>query len=172
MFCYAVRQKIIRGKGCTRMYRKNSNGWLKHWDFIILDLVALQLAYISSYVLRMGTSNLYHNGLYLNIGIIIILIDICTAFFTEPYHGIMRRGYFVEFKNVLKHVFIVSVLVIVYLFMSKQGSMTSRLMISSFIPMAVVLLYAVRIVWKKYLLKHGNMLYAKMTCFSFQQVMK
>lgn len=111
------------------MYRKNSNGWLKHWDFIILDLVALQLAYISSYVLRMGTSNLYHNGLYLNIGIIIILIDICTAFFTEPYHGIMRRGYFVEFKNVLKHVFIVSVLVIVYLFMSKQGSMTSRLMI-------------------------------------------
>ncbi len=122
------------------MYRKNSNGWLKHWDFIILALVALQLAYISSYVLRMGTSNLYHNGLYLNIGIIIILIDICTAFFTEPYHGIMRRGYFVEFKNVLKHVFIVSVLVIVYLFMSKQGSMTSRLMISSFIPMAVVLL--------------------------------
>ena len=161
MFCYAVRQKIIRGKGCTRMYRKNSNGWLKHWDFIILDLVALQLAYISSYVLRMGTSDLYHNGLYLNIGIIIILIDICTAFFTEPYHGIMRRGYFVEFKNVLKHVFIVSVLVIVYLFMSKQGSMTSRLVISSFIPMAVVLLYAVRIVWKKYLLKHGNMLYSK-----------
>ena len=143
------------------MYRKNSNGWLKHWDFIILDLVALQLAYISSYVLRMGTSDLYHNGLYLNIGIIIILIDICTAFFTEPYHGIMRRGYFVEFKNVLKHVFIVSVLVIVYLFMSKQGSMTSRLVISSFIPMAVVLLYAVRIVWKKYLLKHGNMLYSK-----------
>ena len=102
------------------MYRKNSNGWVKHWDFIILDLVALQLAYISSYVLRMGTSDLYHNGLYLNIGIIIILIDICTAFFTEPYHGIMRRGYFVEFKNVLKHVFIVSVLVIVYLFMSKH----------------------------------------------------
>ena len=50
----------------------------------------------------MGTSDLYHNGLYLNIGIIIILIDICTAFFTEPYHGIMRRGYFVEFKNVIE----------------------------------------------------------------------
>ena len=162
--CFVMQsdRRLSGEKGCTRMYRKNSNGWLKHWDFIILDLVALQLAYISSYVLRMGTSNLYHNGLYLNIGIIIILIDICTAFFTEPYHGIMRRGYFVEFKNVLKHVFIVSVLVIVYLFMSKQGSMTSRLMISSFIPMAVVLLYAVRIVWKKYLLKHGNMLYAKM----------
>ena len=88
------------------MYRKKSDSWLKHWDFIVLDLVALQLAYISSYVLRMGTRDLYHNGFYLNIGIIIALIDICTAFFTEPYRGIMRRGYFVEFKNVLKHVFI------------------------------------------------------------------
>lgn len=43
------------------MYRKNSNSWLKHWDFIILDLVALQLAYVSSFVLRMGMDNLYHN---------------------------------------------------------------------------------------------------------------
>jgi len=162
MFCYVVRQKTIRGKGCTRrMYRKNSNSWLKHWDFIILDLVALQLAYVSSFVLRMGINDLDHNGLYLNIGIFIALVDICTAFFTEPYHGIMRRGYFVEFKNVLKHVFIVSALVIVYLFMSKQGSMTSRLVITSFIPMSVILIYAVRIIWKRYLLKHGNMLYSK-----------
>ena len=113
------------------MYRKNSNSWLKHWDFIILDLVALQLAYVSSFVLRMGMDNLYHNRLYLNIGIFIALVDICTAFFTEPYHGIMRRGYFVEFKNVLRHVFIVSALAIVYLFMSKQGSMASRLVITS-----------------------------------------
>ena len=87
------------------MYRKSGDSWLKHLDFIVLDLVALQLAYISSYALRMGAGNLYKNSLYLNIGIIIALTDICTAFFTEPYRGIMRRGYFVEFKNVLKHVF-------------------------------------------------------------------
>ena len=57
--------------------------------------------------------------------------------------------------------FIVSALVIVYLFMSKQGSMTSRLVITSFVPMSVILIYAVRIIWTKYLLKHGNMLYSK-----------
>lgn len=117
------------------MYRKSGDSWLKHLDFIVLDLVALQCAYISSYALRMGAGNLYKNSLYLNIGIIIALTDICTAFFTEPYRGIMRRGYFVEFKNVLKHVFFVSALVIMYLFMSKQGDKTSRLMITSFIPL-------------------------------------
>lgn len=30
------------------MYRKSGDSWLKHLDFIVLDLVALQLAYISS----------------------------------------------------------------------------------------------------------------------------
>lgn len=144
------------------MYRKSGDSWLKHLDFIVLDLVALQLAYISSYALRMGAGNLYKNSLYLNIGIIIALTDICTAFFTEPYRGIMRRGYFVEFKNVLKHVFFVSALVIMYLFMSKQGDKTSRLMITSFIPLSVVFVYAVRIIWKRYLLKHGRLLYVKM----------
>lgn len=144
------------------MYRKSGDSWLKHLDFIVLDLVALQCAYISSYALRMGAGNLYKNSLYLNIGIIIALTDICTAFFTEPYRGIMRRGYFVEFKNVLKHVFFVSALVIMYLFMSKQGDKTSRLMITSFIPLSVVFVYAVRIIWKRYLLKHGRLLYVKM----------
>lgn len=47
------------------MYRKSGDSWLKHLDFIVLDLVALQLAYISSYALRMGAGNLYKNSLYL-----------------------------------------------------------------------------------------------------------
>ena len=46
------------------MYRKSGDSWLKHLDFIVLDLVALQLAYISSYALRMGAGNLYKNSLY------------------------------------------------------------------------------------------------------------
>ena len=28
------------------MYRKDTEGWLKHADFIVLDLVCLQIAYV------------------------------------------------------------------------------------------------------------------------------
>lgn len=31
------------------MYRKDSEGWLKHADFIVLDMICLQLAYILAY---------------------------------------------------------------------------------------------------------------------------
>ena len=81
------------------MYSRNNSTWLKHWDFILLDLVMFQIAYICSYVIRMGIQNPYGDPTYLNIGGIICLIDLCAVFFTEPYHGIMRRGYFLEFKS-------------------------------------------------------------------------
>ena len=32
------------------MYRKNSSGWVKHVDFILLDLLCIQLAFYFSYV--------------------------------------------------------------------------------------------------------------------------
>lgn len=143
------------------MYSKISNSWLKHWDFILLDMVMIQLAYIFSCVMRSGIHNPYEEPLYLNIGIIICLADICSAFFMEPYHGIMRRGYFMEFKNTLKHVFLVAVFEVLYLFLSQSGESFSRLSFLWFIPAAVILVYTERILWKGYLVKHKRLFYEK-----------
>lgn len=143
------------------MYSKVTNSWLKHWDFILLDMVMLQIAYILSYMIRQGVSNPYAEDLYLNIGIIIVLADIAAAFFMEPYHGIMRRGYYIEFKNSLKHVLVVSVLEIGYLFLSKNSSAFSRVAFLFYVPMAVVLVYAERIIWKQHLIRHKQLFYSK-----------
>lgn len=144
------------------MYSKSDSKWLKHWDFIILDLIMLQIAYVLSYMIRMGGAvSPYHNKLYLMIGIVICLADICVAFFTEPYHGIMRRGYFIEFNNVIKHVFFVSVLEVLFLFLSQNGTAFSRLSFVWFILIAFVLIYLERIIWKKYLITHKRLFYAK-----------
>ena len=66
------------------MYRKISDSWLKHWDFILLDLIVLQAAYVLSCLIWNG-QNPYQNELYLNMAIFICLADICTTFFTEGY---------------------------------------------------------------------------------------
>lgn len=143
------------------MYRKNDSTWLKHWDFIILDLVMFQAAYVISYMIRMGLHNPYRDKLYLTIGVVICLADICVAFFTEPYHGIMRRGYFFEFNNVLRHVFIVAVLEVCYLFLTQNGEAFSRLSFIWFIIIAVLLLYIERIIWKHFLIHHKQLFYDK-----------
>ena len=41
----------MEGERKKSMYRKDSEGWLKHADFIILDMICLQLAYVLAYAI-------------------------------------------------------------------------------------------------------------------------
>lgn len=144
------------------MYKGFANGWLKHWDFILLDLICLELSYIASCVARHGwEGNPYHNPIYLNTGIVIILMGICAAFFLEGYTGIMRRGYFQEFRAVVKNIIFVSVGEVLYLFLSQNGEEFSRISFLVFVVCATALLYIVRVLWKTYLLQHKKVLYNK-----------
>lgn len=38
------------------MYRKKTSSWLKHWDFILLDLILLELSYLLAHWLYHGTA--------------------------------------------------------------------------------------------------------------------
>ena len=91
------------------MHNGISGSWLKHWDFMILDTLFIQVSYVLAYMLRNGFENPYASELYLNIGVMLFLVGICAGFFLENYRGIMRRGYFQEFKAVLKYIFTICV---------------------------------------------------------------
>lgn len=144
------------------MYSRVNSTWLKHWDFILIDLIMFQAAYVISFVMRTGWENPYKIETYLNIGIIICLVDICTAFFTEPYHGIMRRGYYLELKSSVRHVLLVCVIEACYLFLSKRAGAFSRLSFLCFVLSAVILVYLGRIIWKRYLIRHKRLFYEKL----------
>lgn len=143
------------------MYRKPLGGWLKHWDFMLLDLLFLQISYVFAYIFRNGLKNPYEIQIYLNIAIVICLIDICIVFFSESYSGIMRRGYLQEFKAVFKHVCAISVVEAVYLFLNKNGEEFSRISFLTFAIISIILLYLERVLWKKYLFRHRTVTYKK-----------
>ena len=41
------------------MYRRDTKGWLKHLDFMVLDLIVLQISFVLAYVLWHGWVNPY-----------------------------------------------------------------------------------------------------------------
>ena len=45
------------------MYKKENNSWLKHIDFVILDILCLQLAFILAYEIRVAKGIPYLNPL-------------------------------------------------------------------------------------------------------------
>ena len=41
------------------MYRRRSGGWVKHVDFMLLDILCLQLSFVLAYWVRNGFGNPY-----------------------------------------------------------------------------------------------------------------
>ena len=133
------------------MYRKAANGWLKHLDFILLDLLCLQIAFVIAYLIRMGFRNPYADTRYFGLAAFLMLADSVVIFFYETFGGVLRRGYYKEFAKTVKHSFLVMVLAIVYFFTAKEGENYSRVILYLTWTFYMILSYSTRIGWKYYL---------------------
>ena len=76
------------------MYKKGSKGWLKHFDFILLDMICLQIAFLLAYVIRHDSGSPYIVPLYRNMAIFMELLDIVVMFFYETLSNVFETGIF------------------------------------------------------------------------------
>ncbi len=133
------------------MYRKQRSGWLKHIDFMILDLVCLQLSFIVSYMIRHGFKNPYDYPIYRNIGVFLVLTDMVVALFSNAYSGILRRGYYIEALAVFKQVTLTIGISMMYMFWTQQSSEYSRITFGAMWVLNGMLTWFSRCVWKQYI---------------------
>lgn len=138
------------------MYRKYANGWLKHIDFIILDMICLQIAFMMAYFFKNGNIYLYNNFLYRNMAIILEVADLMVLLIFGTLKGVLKRGHYQEFVKTLKHGFIVGLLAILYLFTIQKGVFFSRFILFLTIGVYFVLTYIVRELWKSHIKKGVN----------------
>lgn len=130
------------------MYRKNANGWLKHIDFIILDMICLQIAFIMAYFIKNGNIHLYNNFLYRNMAIILEVADLMVLLIFGTLKGVLKRGHYQEFVKTLKHGFAICLLAVLYLFTVQKGIFFSRFVLFLTIGIYFLLTYIVRELWK------------------------
>lgn len=133
------------------MYQKDSNGWLKHLDFIILDIVCMQATLLIAYMFRNGFSFPLFEDVYQQMAIIITIMDIVVVFFMQSYDGILRRGYFKEFKETLYHVSLTIIGFILFNFLTRSGQQYSRIVVVLMWELSIIFCYLVRILRKKVL---------------------
>ena len=133
------------------MYQTGKNSWFKHWDFILLDSLCLQIAYIGAFMLRHGGIMPYSWQEYRNMGIIMALTELCVGFFSENYKNIIRRGYFQEFKKAVLLITTVIVIILTYLFITKSSEEFSRAVFIQVWGLGIIFTYAARCSWKIFL---------------------
>ena len=131
------------------MYKKEKNSWLKHIDFVILDILCLQLAFILAYEIRVAKGIPYLNPLYENMAFVLVIFQLLVSFFGESFSGVLRRGFLIEMKCMIEHEICVMLLAVLYLFMSQQGVMYSRGAFTIMCTLYFFIAYAARIGWKK-----------------------
>lgn len=133
------------------MYQKNKSIWQKHFDFILLDIICLQIAYMIAFGIRHGSIVPYADSRYRNVGLILALLQVCIGFFMEAYKNILRRGHFEEFKKTVLFVTVVIMFVFTYLFITKTSRIFSRAVFLYLWVLGVLLIYLERICWKQVL---------------------
>ena len=89
------------------MYKRKNWGWLKHIDFVLGDVFALQLAFVTAYLIRHGVRIPYANPDYRNLAIVMSLVDILVAAVFNTMHNVLRRDFRHELVQSIKQVVLV-----------------------------------------------------------------
>ena len=135
------------------MYQKKEQSLIKHLDFMILDLLMVELSYLLSCAFRHGWHILFSEQKYMIMAGALALIELLVVLFYNSYQDILRRGYLVELKNILLQNTIVILLVFAFMFLTRQQMYFSRLVFVQFWFFSVVLMYGTRLVWKRVIRK-------------------
>ena len=135
------------------MYRKKGRGWTKHVDFMLLDVLCLQLAFIVSYIFRFGADNPYMDNDYRTLANAFLFIDFFVEIVSDSFKNVLKRGYFDEFIATCKHVVLVELVATFYLFTTQMGSVYSRISYYIMVPVYIVIAYTARLLWKRVLQK-------------------
>ena len=127
---------------------KQQKSWVKHADFILLDLICLQLAFLFAYWIRHGMeSNPYTVSIYRNEGLVLVLIQLLVAIFTKNFKNVLRRGFYKEFRATFGQVMMVTLFSTFYLFVVKEDGY-SRITMALTGVLYLAMSYPVRLIWK------------------------
>lgn len=105
------------------MYRKGLSGWLKHFDFLILDWFCVNLSFVTAFLLQhsgnLSTFNKNETNRFL---IMLNIISVLVALLMHAYKNILKRGMFKELTEVIKYDVFVFLSAAFYLFAINDNS--------------------------------------------------
>ena len=122
----------------------NRTHFTKHWDFILLDVLILQLSLVLAHLIVRGVEHNYINDLNLFMAGLMFVCQVLAIAFTDNYSGILRRGPLDEAYRVIKGLIETGVTVTVAIFLTRMYLYVSRLETGTAFLLFAVLSYLTR----------------------------
>jgi len=140
------------------MNNKSLNSLLKHLDFIILDIICFQIAFLLGHWIRFGIYNPYSDPRYRFEALIFFVSQLLFILFTSNYKNILKRKPLPEMMSVIAHASAVLLLGIMFMYFSHTGNQISRLQVGYSFLLFMLFSIVVREINKKrlYLIDKKN----------------
>ena len=133
------------------MNKKHVKGFAKHWDFILLDVLALQAAFLLAFWVIHGGGSPFQSPAFRLLDTLFLVSQLVVILFTANYSGILRRSKYEELYAVARFTVALLTLVTLILFVTKQGDIVSRLQTGWTVVFYYLGDWAGRVVWKRYI---------------------
>ena len=129
------------------MYKRHSQSWSRHFDFMLIDELSLQIAFILAVYIRQRIGA-YSSPLYRNMGILLLLVDAFILVLHNSLHNVLSREYHIEVVETIKHCFFVFAVTAIYMFATQSGDAYSRIVLFLTFLFHMVFGYITRMLWK------------------------
>ena len=131
------------------MHRKTTNSFIKHLDFLIIDLILLAGAYVLAFLIRHSWMiPKYMVNVFLQYGIVLLIVFLLISIISSSYKDILHRNKWRELVQTVFQVVLTMVILLLYLFITKQSQILSRWVVILTALIAIVLIWPVRVLWK------------------------
>lgn len=133
------------------MYVKEKRGWIKHADFMFLDLLCVELVFALAYYIRHGVWFRLRGSIYTELALLLIVFHIIIVFFMEIYRDVLKRGHLREIKSVFVYNATMLLGLTTYMLLRKSTGEYSRFTIIVFLVLNCICMYILHELYKYYL---------------------
>ena len=133
------------------MYKRAMQGWLKHFDFILLDEICLFAALILGIFLGLQWSGHYNDPNPAGLVVLLMAIDLSIIIAIDSFAEVVHRDFAMEVKYTLRHAFYVLAISAIAIAIRGGNIHYPRGAFGIAFVVYVILSFAVRTLWKRFL---------------------
>lgn len=139
------------------MSKQENHNWIKHIDFMLIDLLTLTLSFLVAFAYKFKTLDFIHDGPWdghWNTFLAVVLVtNVLITLFLNPYNGVFHRRFYEEIFRSFMLAFYNFLILCVFLYLFKMGEDYSREVFIEMYVLFVLLSLVVKYFWKRALWK-------------------
>lgn len=139
------------------MHTKSKYPWLRHIDFMVVDILSLLIAFTAAFALKfkgfwMLDGEEWTGASWARLALLFVSADVVFTFILNSYGGIFKRKYYMEFVRAIQLTAFNAISVTLVLYIFKIGEDYSRTVFILTYVFYYVLSLIVKFLWKKLVL--------------------